>query len=775
MRTRMGTPLVRLVAVGLMAAGLGAAPGLVGFVPGGMAMAQTGGRVAEIEVVGNRRIETATVLSFMQLQVGDPITPEALNGSVRALFDSGLFRDAGINVQGNRLVVRVDENPTINRVVFEGNDEIDDDILEPNVTSRPRRAFTRSRAEADAQVLTEIYRRTGRYGAVVEPVIIELPENRVDLVFEIEEGSITQVSAINFVGNDVFSDRRLRRVIETTEENLLSMFITTDIYDPDRLEFDKELLRRFYLSRGYADFTVLSAVAELSPDRSSFFITFTVDEGEQYTFGPQSVQSLAAGLDPADFEPLILPVEGDTYDASLVDRTIERMVFQAGQSGFAFIDIRPRPIRDVEARTIGIVYELAEGPQVFVERIEIEGNTRTLDRVIRREFPIVEGDPFNSRAIDEARRDIRGLGFFSKVDVTTQRGSAPDRAVVKVEVEEQPTGSLTFGLGFSTSDGPVGEVSLSERNFLGRGQFVRVRGVASGKQQVIDFSFREPAFLDRDLETGFDIYYRLEDRDDESSFKETNYGFKPVIGFPISEFGRVEFNYRISSDEIRDVRDDASELIKADAGTAVTSSIGYTYTYDRRDDPIDPTTGYLLRVAQDFAGVGGDAQYVRTTGLASAFTSFFDEDVTASTTLEGGVIQGFGYDLRITDRFILGGDTFRGFRRGGVGPRDMATDDALGGNIYAVLRNELRFPLGLPDELGLTGGIFGDVGTLFKLDKTQAGTTTVDDSAQLRASVGVSLFWNSGLGPLRVNVALPVVKEDGDETETFRLTAGTRF
>lgn len=775
MRAGMGTPLIRLLTVGLMAVVMATAPRLPGLATGGAALAQTGPRVAAIDVVGNRRIETATVLSFLQIQVGEPITGEALNGSVRALFESGLFRDAGIDVQGNRLVVRVEENPTINRVAFEGNDEIADDILEPNVSSRPRRAFTRARAEADAQVLTEIYRRTGRFGAVVEPVIIELPDNRVDLVFEINEGSITEVSSINFVGNEVFSNRRLRRVIETTESNLLSVFLSTDIYDPDRLEFDKELLRRFYLSRGYADFTVLSAVAELSPDRRSFFITFTVDEGELYTFGPQTVQSLAAGLDPAEFEPLILAREGDTYDASLIDKTIEQMVFQAGQRGFAFVEVRPRAIRDVASRTIGIVYELVEGPQVFVERIDIEGNTRTLDRVIRREFPLVEGDPFNSRAIEQARRDIRGLGFFSSVDVSTRRGTAEDRAVVTVEVEEQPTGSLTFGLGFSTADGPVGEVSVSERNFLGRGQFVRLRAVVSGERQVFDFAFREPAFLDRDLEAGFDLYYRLDDRSDESSFEETNIGFVPTVSFPLSENGRLQLNYRISSDEIRDVSASASPLIKIDEGTAITSSIGYTYTYDRRDDSLDPTSGYLLRLSQDFAGIGGDTQYVRTTALASGFTSFFDEEVTASISLEGGIIQGINHDIRITDRFELGGDRFRGFRRGGIGPRDKTTDDALGGNIYAVLRNEVRFPLGLPDELGLSGGLFADIGTLFELDRTSAGGTTVDDSAKLRASVGASVFWNSGFGPLRINIATPIIEEDGDDPEYFRLTAGTRF
>lgn len=739
------------------------------------ALAQAARTVSAIDVVGNRRIEAATVVALLAVGVGDPLTPEAVNTSIRQLFASGLFRDAGIDVDGTRLRVRVEENPTINRVAFEGNSVVGDDVLQPNVTSRPRRAFTRAGAEADAQIITEIYRRTGRFGAQVEPVTIELPDNRVDLVFEIVEGPITRVSSINFVGNTVFSDRRLRRVIDTSEAGIFASIINTTVYDPDRLQFDGELLRRFYLSRGFADFAVQSSIAELSPDRSRFFITFTVSEGERYTFGPQTVQSLAAGLEPADFEDLIVPREGDVYNADLVERTIDRMVFLAGQRGFAFVQVRPRAIRDAEARTIGVVYELVEGPQVFVERIDIEGNSRTLDRVIRREFDLAEGDAFNSRAVENARRDIRGLGFFSGVNVQTERGSAEDRANIRVAVEEQATGSLTFGLGFSSADGPVGEISLSEANFLGRGQFVRVRTVIAGEQQVADFTFREPAFLDRDLAVGFNAYYRQEDRSDESSFEQTNIGFVPSVGFPLSENGRLTLNYRISSDEIRDVRSDASPLIKAEEGTALTSSVGYSYTYDRRNDVLDPSSGYVLTFGQEFAGLGGDATYVKTTGLARGFVSLLDEDLIFSMALEGGIINSIDYDTRITDRFSIGGDILRGFRRGGTGPRDFATDDALGGNIYVALRNEVSFPLGLPDELGISGGLFADAGTLFDLDRTSAGGSTVDDSAKLRASVGASLFWDSAFGPLRINLATPVVEEDGDEDEIFRLTVGTRF
>ncbi|MGF1658363.1 MAG: outer membrane protein assembly factor BamA [Rubrimonas sp.] len=740
----------------------------------GVGTAGAGAR-GDIVVIGNRRIETATVISYLALEPGEPVTAQALNASVRRLFDTGLFSDADITVDGGQLVVRVEENPSINRIAFEGNGQISNEQLLAAITSRPRRPFTRSRAEADAQVISSIYRQLGRYGTTVEPVIIALPDNRVDLVFEIDESPVTGVNSIAFVGNEVFSDYRLRRVIETSESGIFSALISSDIYDPARLEFDKELLRDFYLSRGHADFTVLSAVAELSPKRDGFFITFTIEEGPVYAFGEQSVSTTNPALDPAAFEALIDGEPGDTYDASVVERNIDRMVFLAGQQGFAFTRVIPRAIRDPEGLTIGVVYELIEGERVYVERIEIEGNTRTLDRVIRRQFRIAEGDAFNSRELDEARRRIRALGFFSQVEVTTEPGATDDRSTIRVKVEERSTGSISFGAGFSSSDGVVGEVSVTERNFLGRGQFVRARAVISGDRQLVDLTFREPAFLDRDLNTGFTFYVRQDDRSDESSFEETNVGFEPSVSFPTSEFGRLELRYRISDDEIRDVRDDASEFIKVDEGNALTSSLGYTYSYDRRNDPLEPTQGYLLRFGQDFAGVGGDAQYVRTTALARAFTSFFDEDVIASVEVEAGNITTFGDDLRITDRFFLGGDQFRGFERDGIGPRDQTTDDALGGNNFAVARAEVSFPLGLPEEFGIYGGVFSDVGTIWGLDSTTVGGTTVDDDPKLRATVGASLFWETGFGPLRLNFAYPVVDEEGDKDEFFRFTVGTRF
>ncbi|QIE56080.1 outer membrane protein assembly factor BamA [Pikeienuella piscinae] len=789
--TRMARGLA-VIAVCMAAAMLG--PSAAQAQQGAAAAGARGPTVTDIVVLGNQRIEPATVISYLTLKVGDPISEAALNQSVRQLYDTGLFRDAAVAVDGGKLLVQVAENPSINRINFEGNDLISDEQMLAIISSRPRRSFTRAQAEADAQALIDNYRATGRYGAVVEPVIIELPENRVDLVFEISEGDVTEIYRIDFVGNEQFSDGRLRGVIDTSESGFLGFILNSDVYDPDRLEFDKQLLRRFYLSQGFADFTVLSAVAELAPDREGFYITFTVEEGELYTFGEFEVINSAPALDPEDFQALIPEgLTGQTYDATQVEAIIEDMVYLAGQQGFAFMDVRPRARRNEAERTIDVAFELVEGPRVYVERIDIEGNDRTLDRVIRRQFEIVEGDAFNARAVEQARGRIRALGFFADVDVRTERGATDDRAVIKVEVEEQSTGSINFGLGFSSAVGPTGEISIQEANFLGRGQFARARVRVAEDSQIVDFTFEEPAFLDRDLRLGLNAFYRDEDLDDESSYEITSIGFIPSIAFPVSEPGRLRLFYEISNDDIRDLDDNVSPLIQRDEGDKLTSAIGFRYTHDLRDDPIETTSGYFLTFEQTFAGLGGDAQYSRSVVSAKGWTSFFADDVIASIELEGGAVYSTRKDLEVNERFFIGGDSLRGFAYGGIGPRDQSLgvdgkkrDDALGGDFYAVGRAEVSFPVGLPEEFGIHGGLFADVGTLWGLDDNSARDTnvdsasngldiTVDDSAHLRAAVGASIFWDSGFGPLRLNFAIPVKKQSGDETEFFRLTVGTRF
>jgi outer membrane protein insertion porin family len=799
MATRTRTPTALLAALAILLAAPFAPP----------AAAQDRPVVANVQrilVEGARRLDEATIRAYLVVQEGQPATAAEINESLRRLLDTGLFDDVTISPLGDGILVQVREAPFINRVAFEGNDALDDDVLRGSVQSVSRAAFSRSVAERDAATLLDIYRRSGRYGATVEPVVIDRGEGRVDLVFEIDEGPVTGIRSIDFIGNEAFSDRRLRQAIETRESGILSSIFGSGTYDPDRLEFDRELLRRFYLDRGYADFEVLSATAELTADREDFVVAFTMEEGDLYTFGPLDIQSGLPDLDLEVLREAFQMSEGQTYSASDVDDTIEELIFLVGQQGYAFVDIRPRAVRDDEENTVGVVFEIAEGPRVYIERIEIEGNTRTVDRVLRRQFRVAEGDAFNAREIQAARGRLRALGFFESVEVTTERGSADDRAVVNVEVEERLTGALQVGVGFSTADGPVGDVTISERNFLGRGQFVSARVNVTGDQQAIQFRFEEPALLDRDLTAGFSIGYVRLDRSDESSFEETNAGFRPYVEFPIAPDQRLEVRYRLSSDEIRDVTRDASPAIRQDAGTAFTSGPGVTWTYDRRNDPVEPTTGYVVELRQDFAGVGGDTAYSRSVGRVKGWQGLFDDSVIAAIEFEAGAVFGFGDDLRVTDRFFLGGDQFRGFARDGIGPRDTSSitvpqvdrdgnpdpslprvrvvrNDALGGNYYAVARADVSFPLGLPEELGLYGGLFADVGTLWGLDQTSFQdypsranpTVTVDDSAQLRASVGASLFVDSPFGPLRFNFAYPVQAEDDDDREFFRFTVGTRF
>ncbi|HSF96466.1 MAG TPA: outer membrane protein assembly factor BamA, partial [Thermohalobaculum sp.] len=729
--TWIGCRATRALALGLVfaIAAPQIVPGPANPLTAGQAAAQVADTGTQITVSGNRRIEVATILAYMQLPTDRPVTAEDLNGAVRRLFDTGLFRDVQVIPGPSEVVVQVVENPSINVIAFEGNSKLKDEDLEKIIKLRPRLPFTRSDAEADAQSIIEVYRRLGRYGAQVEPVIIERDENRVDLVFEISEGEVTGISSIDFVGNERFSDRKLRRVIETSESGFLSMLFSGDVYDPDRLELDKQLLRQFYLSRGYADFTVLSATAELTPDREDFFITFTVSEGEEYTFGTMDVQVNARGLDPEEFRAALPDdLEGDTYNANKVEEIANDLTDLAGQRGYAFVQTNPRADKNTEDRVINLTFELDEGSKIFVERIEIEGNLRTLDRVIRRDIELVEGDAFDTRKIRESRSNIRGLGYFRTAEIETSQGSASDRAVLTVKVQEQSTGSLSLGVGFSSSSGVIGNIALTERNFLGRGQIVNAKVTAAGDTQIYNLSFTEPRFLDRDLSVTAAGFFIHDNRTDDSSFTTNSYGIGPRVGFPLAEDLSLSLKYNFVTDNVS-TSGFASPLITRDQGKRVTSSVGYELFYDRRDDKLEPTGGYVASFEQDVAGLGGASRYLRSRARAKIWQGFLDDRVVASAEVEGGALVGFGKDTRVTERFFLGGDSLRGFRTAGAVPRDSNTiatalfgnipvDDALGGNYFAAARFETSFPLGLPEELGVFGGAFVDVGTVWDLDAT---------------------------------------------------------
>lgn len=760
---------------------------LVTVLPSPLTQAQGTAVFSRIDVAGNERIEADTVRVFSGIEPGEPVTPEELNLAVRRLFDTGLFEDVTVMPQAGRLVITVVENPTINQIAFEGNNSIDDEELTKVVELRPRLAYSVAAAEADAQRIVEAYRQSGRFSASVNPVIIRRSDNRVDLVFEIFEGRSTQVQRVSFTGNEAFSDRRLRRVIQTNQANWLSFLFGGTNYDADRLELDRELLRQFYLQRGYVDFRVLSSTAELSRERNGFFLSFTVSEGAQYRFGQIRVASAIPGLDATAFEPLLGPVLGNgIYNVKNVDTVIERMTFQAGQQGYAFVDIRPIVDKDEANRIVNITFEMTPGERVFVERIDITGNTRTLDRVIRRQFDIVEGDAFNAREIRDAEDQIRGLGYFSTATVSVREGTTPDRALVLVEVEEQSTGSLNLGGAYSTNEGLTAQIGIVERNFLGRGQTVSATIAANKEFGNFEFGFVEPALFDRDLLAGFSLYYRQRDFS-EQTFQQSNAGFEPRIGYPLSENGRIVWRYRLSQDDIYNLADNTSRIIFAEEGSLITSAIGATYAYDRRNSVVDPTAGFIMTLNQEFAGLGGDVTHSKTRGTARVYSSLFDEQVVLSAELEGGAIfsdQG----TRITDRFNAGGDSFRGFARNGLGPRDecdvgqclppqqnLQVDESLGGNYYGILRLDASFPLGLPEEYGIYGGVFGDVGSLWGLDDTDGSMGQVDASMHLRSAVGVSLFVDTPFAPLRFNYAVPIKKVDTDVVERFRFSIESRF
>lgn len=728
--------------------------------------------VDRIEVNGNQRVEDGTVTSYIPIAPGTFVTDADVDRALKALFATGLFSDVTLRRQGTTLVVSVVESPVINRLAFEGNRKIRTELLEAEVQLRPRVVFTRARVQADVQRLLQVYRRSGRFAATVEPKVIQLEQNRVDLVFEINEGPVTGIRRINFIGNQAFSDRKLRGQIATKESRFYRFLSTSDTYDPDRITFDRELLRRFYLSEGYADFRVVSVNADLSPDRKGFYVTVAVEEGERFKVGDITVESTVRDLTPDQLQGVVEIETGDTYNADKIELAIEDLSFSVGQLGYAFVDIRPRLNIDREANVIDISFEMNEGPRVYVERINITGNVRTLDKVVRREFRLAEGDAFDTGKLQASRRNVRGLGFFRDVQISREAGSAPDRSIINVDVQEQSTGELSFGLGFSTTDGPIGDISIRERNLLGRGQDLRAGVSVSGRTQEIDLSFTEPAFLERDIAAGFDIFRQTTDLQSESSFDQKELGFSLRLGYPLTENLRQRLTYTLREDTIENVSADVSSFIAQQAGTDVTSSVSHALIYDLRDDVIDPTEGYRVTAEQTVAGFGGTKRYFKNTINYETFYPIRD-DIVGSIGVQQGFVVGIGEDVGIGDRFFVGGNNFRGFEPAGIGPRDKNSNDALGGNVFYVGTAEVRFPIGLPPELGVNGVAFTQAGSLAKID--DARTAPLFDVGSVRVSTGVGFAWKSPFGPFRIDYATALRKERLDQTQNIFFSFGTRF
>ncbi|SDF70676.1 Beta-barrel assembly machine subunit BamA [Limimonas halophila] len=747
---------------------------LVGMIgPAAAQTIQSGGTIDEIEIRGTRRIEPATVRSYLTVDPGDPFDRGALNQTLKELFDTGLFSDVRLRRDGDRLIVEIDENPIINRIAFEGNDEVDDKTLRQQVELRPRVVFTRTKVKNDLERIRRVYRRNGRFGAEISPKIIELEQNRVDLVFEINEGPETKVRGINFLGNRAFDDGELRDAIVTTEAAWYRLFATNDTYDPNRINFDRQKLRRFYLNNGYADFQVDSVISEMTPDRKGFILTFSVDEGPRYKIESVTIDSQIDDLTPKSLRKVLNTKEGDWYNASKVQDTVDRMTTAAGNQGFAFVDIQPNVERLPDKNRIKLTYTIEEAPRVFIERINITGNVRTLDRVIRREFEIVEGDAFNASKIRRARQRINNLGFFKSVEVDKKEGSSPSRTVVDVKVEERSTGSLSFGAGVSTDSGLLGNVQLRERNLLGKGQDLQLNFSLSFETQRIDLSFTEPYFLGRDLSAGFDLF-RTETDQDELDFEEDRTGGALRTGYSIIGPWRQSWRYRFSERELSDVDDDESLVLQLEEGSTTRSSLSHTLSYDRRDNRLNPTEGFKLSLTNTFAGLGGSERFAKNEVSADVFTPI-TEGLTLHLGAEGGHIAGLGKETSILDRFFVGSSSIRGFQPAGVGPRDLNTDDALGAKQFYAGTVELRFPLGLPDRFNIEGRVWSDVGAAWGVDNPSNANLQTRDSSSPRLAVGTGFSWRSPLGPLDIDLGFPVIKEDFDETEVFQFGFGTQF
>lgn len=758
----------------ILAAGLAVSIGSAGAPD--MALAQDF-RFDAISVEGNQRIESSTIANFIGVARGETVSAAELNDGYQRVLASGLFETVEIEPRGRTLVVRVVEFPTINRIMFDGNQRLDDETLGTIVQSQSRRVFSPSTAEADAARLTEAYAQQGRIAARVQPKVIRRSDNRVDLVFEVFEGGVSEVERIGFVGNQVFSDRRLRRVLETKQAGLFRALVQSDTFIEDRIQFDRQVLRDFYQSRGYVDFRTTGVNTELSEERDAFFITFNVEEGQQFSFGEVTVSSDLAEVDPLVFEQALRLRSGRVYSPTDVETEIARLERLAIREGLNFVRVEPRVTRNDRDLTLDVEFLLTRGERVFVERIDIEGNTTTLDRVVRRQFRLVEGDPFNPRQIRESAERIRALGFFTTSNVEAREGSTPQQVVIDVDVEEAPTGSLSFGGSFSTNGGFGAAISFSERNFLGRGQRLSLGINTSEDTANYNFSFTEPAFLGRDVAYNFTVNY-LETDNDSAEFDTVIGNFSTGFTFPVSENGRLNLRYGARYSEITNLSPEVGALINAEAerGELWDSFVGYRYSYDTRRTGLNPNAGVLLEFGQDFAGLGGDNTYVESTLRAIAQTRVLSDEVTLRATLEAGALSYSSGSSRVTDRFSLNSSRMRGFEGGGIGPREVGpgdVNDALGGNYFAVARFEAEFPLPLPEEYGVSGGVFYDIGSLWGLDETNDNVLYEDFTA--RQVIGVSLFWDTPLGPLRFNFSEALASEEFDETQSFDLTISTQF
>jgi outer membrane protein insertion porin family len=803
------------------------------------ASAQT---VASISVEGNRRVDVETIRSYFRPGPSGRLDQGVLDDGLKALIETGLFQDVKVNQAGGRVLVSVIENPVIGRVAFEGNKKVKDEQLTAEVQSKPRGTLSRPMVQSDASRIAEIYRRSGRYDVSVVPEIIEQPNNRVDLIFTVNEGVKTGVKQIEFIGNKAYSSYRLKDVIKTRESNLLSFLASGDIYDPDRVEADRDLIRRYYLKNGFADVQVVAALTEYDPERKGFLVTFKIEEGQQYRVASVDYQSTIPTLDGRSLSSFSRVSVGSLYNAEALEKSVEEMQIETSRRGYAFAVVRPRGDRNFEAHTVSISFAIEEGPRTYIERINVRGNTRTRDYVIRREFDLSEGDAYNRALVDRAERRLKNLDFFKSVKVSTEPGSSSDRVILVVDLEEKSTGDFSVSGGYSTTDGALGEVSISERNFLGRGLFAKASVQYGQYARGYSLSFVEPYLLDYRVALGLDFFQREQLSNSYISYNTKTIGFSPRLGFGLREDLTLQLRYSLYQQDISlpstynncnnngGLRTPASlnstgQFNPADSttwgcyadgesslpvrrelagGATITSLVGYTLNYNTLDNNKNPTDGLFVEWKQDYAGVGGDVSYLKSTIDAKYYTPLV-ADIVGLLRVQGGMLNSVGKDIRMLDHFQMGPNLVRGFAPNGIGPRDIsyvalgATGDAIGGTKYWGASAELQMPFWfLPKEVGIKGAVYADAGGLWDYQgptswaqtgevntpgctpasKTTVGTCTglqADTSNTVRSSVGVGLIWQSPFGPLRFDYAVPITKGEYDRVQQFKFGGGTSF
>lgn len=729
--------------------------------------------VSSVSVRGNQRVDPITIETYITIKPGEQFGAADIDESIKILYGTGLFSDVDIRTSGRILVVTVAENPVVNSVVFEGNRKVKSNILVQIVSLQPRGVLTDAKLQSDVNRIKQYYGRQGRPGVQVDARVNEIGSNRVNVVFYIVEGNRTGVATISFVGNKAFSKQRLRSVLQTQQTNFMSWLNRRDIFSEEKLAADKEALRRHYLKYGYADFQILATDVDLDADRGKYHIVFTIEEGPKYRFGQVNIDSSIPGVDPAALTGVVKTRSGRVFDATKVETTVEALTIELSRLGFVFAQVRPRGDRNYVDNIIDLTYVIDEGARAYIERIDIRGNTKTRDYVIRREFDIAEGDAFNRVLIDKAERRLRGLDYFETVRIFTQSGSAPDKVVVVVEVADKSTGSVSAAVGVSTSSGLIGEISLEERNFLGRGQIVRVSVGGGEDDRTYNVSFTDPYFLGNRILFGIDAYHATSNSSSIRPFDEARTGGGFRVGLPLTDESDILFNYRLNSSEYSN--SGATGLFPN--GTRVTSSLGYTYTYSTIDNRLDPRDGFHFKLSQDFAGVGGDASYMRTVADAYLYKPVLpDQDVIGMLHIGGGNVTGLGKSVSLYDNFYKGGETIRGFESFGFGPRDAGaggTGFAVGGKNYVAGTAELQFPMpAFPPDFGLRGAVFADAGLMWGVD---GAPSTVLSDTTIRSSVGGSILWASPFGLLRADFAHVLSKASYDRTQLFRFGAGAKF